>query len=156
MTLLTRFWLSVLFFLGGMNVIAFAMIGNGYNSLRNPVWQMLGGFLDLERDALKLVACLALFGIVVFVVMFVIPEIWNFFQSKSESVLPIKTSTYQFTPNYELPKKENKPMAPVIERHQENPVTALPAKKQVIIPRKLTPEELKKKAINQIMGGRSS
>ncbi|MCM0604897.1 MAG: hypothetical protein KA715_02280 [Xanthomonadaceae bacterium] len=155
-----RLLVGSLFFLGGMNVIAFGMIGNGSAHPRNPAWQFDGGFLDLEYDIAK--GALFLVGITVALALVVVAIL---------SLMPEPKSSEKFSSP--IPKREQLSIAEITakanfldlssafqgkstEPSQSKTAPTHAPRDEIYseVTRAPTPEELKEKAIKQIMGRR--
>ena len=151
---------SVAFFVVGFNFVGFGMIENGSNTRRNPVWGFVGGVMDLELYVLKVflwvvagVGALIIVGKVVSIVI----EALNGTREEREARRISYESNRREASSTKRTKAigaqfpEPKP-APLFSYEVPDSVRALPEPKPV--PRAPTPEELKEKAIKQIMGRR--
>ena len=155
-----RFLLSVLFVLGGINFIAFAMEGNGSADPRNPSWRFFGGFLDFEATLIKGIFYLAGAGIVAALVVVIAMSVFSGSKTEPVKAAPLEEKDDSF--NEHLRKQEAHQAqsraqeiaksADLTPQSPSNTVNPKPLPKPV--PRLITIDELKKKAIKQIMGGR--
>lgn len=152
-----RLLVGSLFFLGGMNVIAFGMIGNGSAHPRNPAWQLVGGFLDLEYSVVKGVLFLALIVAFGFVAVLIFLSLWP--ESKSNEKFTAPVPKREQLSIAEITAKANfleYPSATQSKGLEPSPSMTAPAhapRDEIYsqITRAPTSEELKEKAIKQIM-----
>jgi hypothetical protein len=152
----TRFLIALGMVWLGLNLIGLGMIENGSNRAWNPAWQMIGVFLDFEWWALKGILILGLIGAVIFIATLIFSyatqsrEVDGFYSTSSE-----RPRLYQNGDNpicNEILGETLEPKNPPLTFY-EIPIEVLAPKEPEPIPRPLTPEELKQKAIKQIMGG---
>lgn len=155
-----RFLLSVLFVLGGINFIAFAMEGNGSADPRNPSWRFFGGFLDFEATLIKGIFYLAGARIVAALVVVIAMAIFSGSKTEPVKAAPIEEKDDSFSEHLrkqdahqeQIRAQESAKSADINTQWISNTVNPTPF--PIPVPRTITPEELKKKAIKQIMGGR--
>ncbi len=155
-----RFLAAVAFFVVGFNFVGFGMIENGSNTRSNPVWGFVGGVMDLEVYVLKIFACVAAGAIGLFIVgkvVGIVVEALNGTREEREA----RRISYESNRREASSTKKSKTIGeqfpepkPAASFSYEVPdsVRAIPEPKP--IPRASTPEELKEKAIKQIMGRR--
>ena len=155
-----RFLAAVAFFVVGFNFVGFGMIENGSNRRSNPVWGFVGGAMDLELYVLKIFLwVIAGVGALIIVgkVVGIVNEALNgtreerearrisYESNRREAFSTKKTND----PGDQFP--ERKPV-PLFSYEVPDSVQVLP--EPLPVPRAATPEELKEKAIKQIMGRR--
>ena len=152
-----RFLIAVLFVWIGINLVAYGMTENGTASNQNPVWRMMKGFLDFEWEIGKGILYLAGFGLVIFIIMLIVTSV-----TKEPSDAKIVTPRYKsesFKSSVSVPQAQNSTDRSPILKDENPPVqksylistSVLPEEFPEPKPRALTPDELKKKAIKQIM-----
>jgi hypothetical protein len=157
-----RFVVGCLFFWGGLHVVGFGMTENGSAVRGNPVWEILAPLFDLEWMVLKGVAFTALAAAGVVVVLLISAAVLELVSTVTAMSKKFRRNAVSYRPRAEsqselIPKplpetaawmpKETTPEVPYVA---PVPPTREPERREV--PRAPTPEELKKKAIRQIMG----
>jgi len=130
---LKRVGISMLFFWGGVHFIGLGMFVNGYTSRQNPTWGMFQLLFTIEVAVIKFTA-LIVAGI---------------------SLIVVIVRRRKPKPQIEI-EPESKPIRAPRQRREpdESYLAAKPKPATVPTPRVLTPEELKERAIQQIMGRR--
>lgn len=147
---LTRIVAAVGLFVAGLHVIGWGMIENGSAHPRNPIWQRLSSFFAFELEALKFLGWVALAIVAIFVAIRAVLGLRERLGAeKSPESMQEATRcpsapalTYCSTPS---PRVDV--IAPVPTRLPERRPEPAPPRPAP------TPEELKKKAIDQILKG---
>ena len=155
----TRFLIAVGMIWLGFNLIALGMTENGSNHRWNPMWQFMSGFLDFEWMAIKGILIVALIGVAIFTGIRVTSLIKEVKAEMVEESKPKYNETFRSNSNdraYAVTAKPRETSEPEKEplTFYEVPMSVRAPQEPKPIPRALTPEELKQKAINQIMGGK--
>jgi hypothetical protein len=159
-----RAGLSFLFLILGLNGVYFGCIANGSNNRRNPIWQFLYGFVELEKIVVGFV--------VAAIILYVLYEL-AYRQKSTDRAAPDfqRNDSVCIHPNYSLeqisiqsselpgevlrvestfgssnPAILNNENAPGLETNEKAFYEPVPQKP------KTTPEELKQMAIQDILG----
>jgi len=128
-----RAGISMLFFWVGVHLIGLGMFVNGYASPYNPTWGMFQILFAIEIAVIKFTA-LIVAGV---------------------SLIVVIVRRRKPKPQVEI-EPESKPIRAPRRRREpdESYLAAKPKPVPVPVPRVLTPEELKERAIQQILGRR--
>ena len=155
----TRFLIAIGIIWLGFNLIALGMTESGSNHQWNPMWQFMSGFLDLEWMIFKGILAVALVGAAIFIGIRVTSLINEVKAEERRNAIPKYDEPFRSNRNdhtYPVTAKPRETLEPKKEplTFYEVPMSVRAPETPKPIPRALTPEELKQKAINQIMGGK--
>jgi hypothetical protein len=158
----SRFVMACLFFWAGLHVVGFGMIANGSAQRGNPTWEFVGPLLGFEWMAVKSLAFAALAAAGIVVAYFALAAVLGLVPLVIEKWEQIRRNGVNDRPSTPLESDPVQKSLPdrdswISEKTatQIPYATPFPAKREHErreIPRAPTPEELKKKAIRQIMG----
>jgi len=147
---LTRLIAAVGVFLAGLHVIGWGMTENGSAHPRNPIWRSLSAFFAFELDALKFLGWVALSLTASFIVIRVVLGLRTTLSPEESSDSMREVTKYASTsiPTYSSVLSTGTGATAMT-------ATPLPERRpEMAMPRPTpTPEELKKKAIEQILKG---
>ena len=129
-----RLIFSILFFILGIHLVALGIYWNGTNTSANPAWVLLSALMSLEWFLIKAVIIISL-GLFVFYIF--------------------GSATFTSNPSSKLvePKPAVTPPSPAIATPPKQIEVVIKDEAPLPEPTPPTPEELKEKAINQILRG---
>jgi hypothetical protein len=152
--MLNRFFVALFIFVVGVDLIWFGCQQTGADSPNNPAWQLIDGLVTIEKYGIILVFCVILIvGIIFFVTESKRPE-----PDKSEYEI-VKENRIQY--QNEVAERKARSDARIMEaqaaeRRAKNKLLGIDENPIPVYVRpqkpKLTPDELKKKAIQDILG----
>lgn len=148
----TRFLIAMGIVWLGFNLIALGMTENGSNHRWNPMWQFMSGFLDIEWMVMKGILIVALIGFAIFIGIRVISLVNEVKAEMIEESKSKYNETFRSNINdhtYAVTAKPRETSEPKKEplMFYEVPMSVRAPEEPKPIPRALTPEELKQKAI---------